>query len=104
MQLFLAPKELPREQGNLVLDCSKFDAKQLQTINRLRALENVESARYLSGDFTIWGEMHRIAQRQFHWQRGYFNNPLKFIVTPTCTRRGNVPTTLDKLTGLKLQT
>jgi hypothetical protein len=41
----------------------------------LRALENVESARYLSGDFTIWGEMHRIAQRQFHWQRGYFNTP-----------------------------
>ena len=74
VQLFLAPKELPREQGNLVLDCSKFEAI-LQTINRLRALENVKSARYLSGDFTIWGEMHRIAQRQFHWQRGYFNTP-----------------------------
>jgi hypothetical protein len=74
VQLFLAPKELPREQGNLVLDCSKFESI-LQTINRLRALENVESARYLSGDFTIWGEMHRIAQRQFHWQRGYFNTP-----------------------------
>lgn len=73
-QLFLVPKELPREQGNLVLDCSRFEAI-LQTINRLRALENVESARYLSGEFTIWGEMHRIAQRQFHWQRGYFNAP-----------------------------
>lgn len=74
VQLFLVPKEVPREQGNLVLDCSKFEAI-LHTINRLRALENVESARYLSGDFTIWGEMHRIAQRQFHWQRGYFNIP-----------------------------
>jgi hypothetical protein len=74
VQLFLAPKELPREQGNLLLDCSKFEAIR-QTINRLRDLENVESARYLSGDFTIWGEMHRIAQRQFHWQRGYFNSP-----------------------------
>jgi hypothetical protein len=74
VQLFLVPKELPREQGNLVLDCSKFESIR-QTINRLRSLENVESARYLSGDFTIWGEMHRIAQRQFHWQRGYFNTP-----------------------------
>jgi hypothetical protein len=74
VQLFLVQKELPREQGNLVLDCSKFESIR-QTINRLRALENVESARYLSGDFTIWGEMHRIAQRQFHWQRGYFNTP-----------------------------
>ena len=74
VQLFLAPKELPREQGNLVLDCSKFEAIR-QTINRLRALENVESARYLSGDFTIWGEMPRIAQRQFHWQRGYVSKP-----------------------------
>jgi hypothetical protein len=73
-QLFLVPKDLPREQGNLVLDCSKFESI-VQTINRLRALENVEAARYLSGDFTIWGEMHRIAQRQFHWQRGYFNTP-----------------------------
>jgi hypothetical protein len=74
VQLFLVPKELPREQGNLMLDCSKFEAI-LQTINRLRALENVEAGRYLSGDFTIWGEMHRIAQRQFNWQRGYFNTP-----------------------------
>jgi hypothetical protein len=74
VQLFLIPKELPREQGNLVLDCSQFESIR-QTINRLRTLENVEAGRYLSGDFTIWGEMHRIAQRQFHWQRGYFNPP-----------------------------
>jgi hypothetical protein len=74
VQLFLVPKELPREQGNLLLDCSKFESVR-QTINRLRKLENVESARYLSGDFNIWGEMHRITQRQFHWQRGYSNIP-----------------------------
>jgi hypothetical protein len=74
VQLFLVPKEVPRQRGNLVLDCSQFGAIW-ETINRLRALENVESARYLSGDFSIWGEMHRIAQRQFHWQRGYFNAP-----------------------------
>ncbi len=74
VQLFLAPKELPRAQGNLVLDCSKFEAIR-QTINRLRALEDVEAARYMSGDFNIWSEMHRIGQRQFHWQRGYINPP-----------------------------
>jgi len=74
VQLFLVPKELPREQGNLVLNCSRFESIS-QTVNRLRALENVEAGRYLSGDFTISGEMHRIAQRQFHWQRGYFNTP-----------------------------
>ena len=74
VQLFLVPKEVPREQDSLVLDCSKFESLR-QTINRLRSLENVEAARYLSGDLTIWGEMHRITQRQFHWQRGYFNTP-----------------------------
>ena len=80
VQLFLVPKEIPRAQGNLVLDCSKFEAIA-ETINRLRALENVEAARYLSGDFAIWGEMHRIAQRQFHWQRGYFNTPQVYRYT-----------------------
>jgi hypothetical protein len=74
VQLLLIPNELPREQGNLVLDCSKFDSI-VQTINRLRALENVEAACHLSGDLTIWGELNRIAHRQFHWQRGYFNTP-----------------------------
>jgi hypothetical protein len=74
VQLFLVPKELPREQGNLILDCSKFESIR-ETINRLRALENIEAARYLSGDFTIWSELHRVTQRQFHWQRGYFNTP-----------------------------
>jgi hypothetical protein len=44
VQLFLVPKEVPREQGNLVLHCSQFESTR-QTINRLRALENVEYAR-----------------------------------------------------------
>jgi hypothetical protein len=31
---------------------------------------------FLRGEeFNVLGEMHRIAQRQFHWQRGYFNMP-----------------------------
>jgi hypothetical protein len=45
-------------------------------VNRLRKLEDVESAVYLrGGGLNIFGEMHRIAQRQFHWQRGYLNLP-----------------------------
>ena len=45
-------------------------------MNRLRKLENVESAVYLRrGKFNVLGELHRIAQRQFHWQRGYLNLP-----------------------------
>ncbi len=72
VQLLLTPKQRSRGQKNLALDCSKFEAVR-QTINRLHSLENTEAAHYLAGQFTIWGEMHRIAQRQFHWQRGYFN-------------------------------
>lgn len=74
VQLFLAPKDAHLAANNLSLDCSQFEAAR-QAVNRLRALENIKSSRYLVGDFNIWGEMHRIAQRQFHWQRGYFNMP-----------------------------
>lgn len=45
-----------------------------ETINRLRKLEDVESAVFLK-DRSIFMEMHRIAQRQFHWQHGYYNLP-----------------------------
>jgi hypothetical protein len=72
IQLLLTPKEEKRTEGNSVLDCSKFDAIR-DTINRLRGLENVESGRYLGSGLNIFGEMHRIAQRQFHWQHGYLN-------------------------------
>jgi hypothetical protein len=72
IQLLLTPKEERRTESNFVLDCSRFDAIR-DTINRLRGLENVESGRYLGNGLNIFGEMHRIAQRQFHWQHGYFN-------------------------------
>ena len=71
VQLFLTPKDPVRPEGNLILDCTKFDS-MLGAINRLRSLENVESASYLNGN-NVFSEMHRIAQRQFHWQHGYFN-------------------------------
>jgi hypothetical protein len=75
IQLFLTPREEPEPGASAVLDCSKFDSVA-ELVNRLRKLENVESAVYLRGGaFNIFGEIHRIAQRQFHWQRGYFNLP-----------------------------
>jgi hypothetical protein len=49
---------------------------------QLPDLEDVESAVYLRGtEFNVFGEMHRIAQRQFHWQRGYFNLPQLYRYT-----------------------
>lgn len=74
-QLFLTPKQTIRPGKNLILDTSNFDTMR-ETVNRLRALENVESGVQLAReDYTIFDEMHRIAQRQFNWQRGYFNLP-----------------------------
>ena len=58
-----------------MLDCSNFNSIA-DLVNRLRKLEDVESAIYLrGGGFNIFGELHRIGQRQFHWQRGYLNLP-----------------------------
>jgi hypothetical protein len=74
VQLLLTPKQGFHAGGNLILDCTNFVSMR-ETINRLRKLEDVESAVYLGGSFNIFNEMHRIAQRQFHWQRGYFNVP-----------------------------
>jgi hypothetical protein len=71
--LLLTPKEELKRGPNLVLDCSKLDS-MIEAINRLRKLEDVESATYLPQN-NIFNEMHRIAHRQFHWQRGYFNTP-----------------------------
>ena len=45
-----------------------------QTINRVRKLEDVELAVYLKKR-DVFTELHRIAQRQFHWQQGYYNLP-----------------------------
>ena len=75
IQLFLTPKRTHSPAPTRCFDCSKFDSVA-DLVNRLRKLENVESAVYLSGaNFNIFDELHRIAQRQFHWQRGYLNLP-----------------------------
>jgi hypothetical protein len=73
-QLFLSPK-LEAHHPTTAFDCKKFESVA-ELVNRLRNLEDVESGAYLTGgEFNIFGEMHRIGQRQFHWQRGYFNLP-----------------------------
>jgi hypothetical protein len=72
---FLTPRGDPQPAATGVFDCSKFDSVA-ELVNRLRKLEEVESAVYLrGGDFNVFGELHRVAQRQFHWQRGYLNLP-----------------------------
>jgi hypothetical protein len=74
--LFLLTPPRGASSGRIpTFDCTKFGSVA-ELVNRLRKLEDTESAVYLSGtEFNIFGEMHRIAQRQFHWQRGYWNLP-----------------------------
>jgi len=43
-------------------------------VNNLRKLENAESGLVLRRMNILW-ELPRIAYRQFHWQRGYMNQP-----------------------------
>jgi hypothetical protein len=75
IQLFLTPMKDPRPGATASFDCSKFVSVG-DLVNRLRGLESAETAVYLrGGDFNIFGELHRIAQRQFHWQHGYLNLP-----------------------------
>ena len=74
-QFLITPKEEPQSGTTGTFDCSKFESVA-ELANRLRKLEDIESAVYLQGaEFNIYGELHRIVQRQFHWQRGYLNLP-----------------------------
>jgi hypothetical protein len=77
IQLLLTRKQEKRPGRNLVLDCSNFGSI-IEAINRLRKLEDVEAEAYLLQQ-NIFSEMHRIAHRQFHWQRGYFNTPQMYL-------------------------
>jgi hypothetical protein len=74
IQLLLTPRQEPKP-GSPAFDCTTF-ASVADLVNRLRKLEDIEAAVYLRGtEFNVFGELHRIAQRTFHWQRGYFNRP-----------------------------
>jgi hypothetical protein len=55
------------------LNCAHFNTVAA-VVNTLNELENAESSMYLRHDNALL-EMHRIAQRQFHWQRGFANLP-----------------------------
>lgn len=73
-QLLTTPKrKIIEGRRNRVLNCSQFGAGA-QAVNYIRQLENAESGMYLKR-FKILNELHRIGQRQFSWQRGYFNIP-----------------------------
>ena len=73
VQLFLTPKQPGHRGRNRILYCTRFQTLG-EVVNRLRKAENAEYA-LRNEPSDIFGEMHRIAQRQFHWQRGYYNLP-----------------------------
>lgn len=58
---------------NRFLKCSEF-AALADVVNTLNDLEDAESGLWLLNN-SVRLEMHRIAQRQFHWQRGFLNIP-----------------------------
>jgi hypothetical protein len=73
IQLLLAPETTAAKDSDF--SPAAF-ASVAELVNRLRKLEDVEAGLYLAGStFNAVEEMHRIAQRQFHWQTGYFNRP-----------------------------
>lgn len=68
----LAPKFVPAHEGlQKILNCQVYDAAA-NLVNELRDLENADAGIYLKR-FGILYEMHRIAQRQFPVQAGFFN-------------------------------
>jgi len=70
-QLLITPKFKVRRGPNRMANCGLFRTGA-QAVNLLRELEEVEAASYLER-LGVLNEMHRIAQRTFPWQRGYFN-------------------------------
>lgn len=69
--LLLTKKAALKSEKHRVLNCANFTVIA-KLINNLRALEDVESGIFLKR-LDVMLEMHRIAQRQFPWQRGYAN-------------------------------
>lgn len=70
-ELFIREKRALRPGPNRVLNCRKFSAMAV-VINALRRAENDQAGTYLKR-FCVLDELHRIAQRTFPWQAGYFN-------------------------------
>jgi hypothetical protein len=73
-ELLTTPKrKVLVHKRNRVLNCSGF-AALAEVVNALNDLEDAESGLWLLNN-SVRLEMHRIAQRQFHWQRGFLNIP-----------------------------
>jgi hypothetical protein len=72
-QLLVMPKLKLSARRNRFLDCSKFGSAAT-AVNLLRGVEDAESGVYLR-HHPVLNELHRIGQRIFPWQRGYFNVP-----------------------------
>lgn len=73
-EALVTPKRVRQKNGHV----RSLNIRNFQTIaqitNVLRRLENAEDAHRLK-DRSIYREMARIANREFDWQRGYFNKP-----------------------------
>jgi hypothetical protein len=72
-RLLVTPKLKLSAGRNRFVDCSKFGATAT-AINSLRGIEDAEAGIYLR-HHPVLNELHRIGQRIFPWQRGYFNLP-----------------------------
>lgn len=72
-QLLLVRKLKLGAGKNRFLNCSEFGAAA-SAVNFLRGKEDAESGIYLK-HHPVLNELHRIGQRMFPWQRGYFNVP-----------------------------
>jgi hypothetical protein len=72
-QLLIVPKAKPGSGKNRYLNCTLFDTASKIT-NHLRKVEDNQAGFYLR-HLNVLYEMHRIGQRQFPWQRGFYNAP-----------------------------
>lgn len=71
-ELLATPKIRERTKGrSRYLDCSRYEVFR-GVIHELSRLENAEDGLVLNR-VNILREMHRLGQRQFEWQRGFFS-------------------------------
>jgi len=68
---FITAKARRKKRFFRFLNCTQFSA-MASIVNALREFEN-EEYKTLKEKYSVFIELNRIAQRQFHWQRGYFN-------------------------------
>lgn len=72
-QFLLVERRVMRPGVNRVRMCQNYSTVT-DLVNSIRQVENAQAGLNLKSH-DVFKELHRIAQRQFHWQRGYFNTP-----------------------------